>query len=345
MSAIDLSIIIVNWHSAEYVLACVRSIREQASTLHYEVIVVDNDSSDGCGERLAREHPRVIFLQCRCNLGFARANNLGAEHAHGAVLLFLNPDTEVRDRAIERLYADFQRLPDAGVVGCRLLNSDGSVQTSCVQSLPTVLNQVLHTEILRRWFPKAGLWGTAALFRGGTTPVEVEAVSGACMMIRRDVYDRVGGFSSDYFMYTEDLDLCFKTRRAGFRNFHVGHVMIVHHGGGSSQWARSNFSNVMMRESVSRFLRKSRGGLYSGYYRFALSGAAAIRLALLLILTPAWLARHGARRWGTACRKWLAILRWGLGLARWTRQYDQLEAAVACPNHSAVKICAESPEN
>jgi GT2 family glycosyltransferase len=342
---LDLSIILVNWYSADYVLACVRSIREQTSAVSYEVIVVDNASFDGCGERLAREHSDVVFVQSQCNLGFARANNVGAEHAHGAVFLFLNPDTELRDRAIERLYADFQRLPDAGVVGCRLLNSDGSLQTSCVQSLPTVLNQVLDTDVLRRWFPKAAMWGTAALFRDGSEPVEVEAISGACMMIRRDVFARVNGFSSDYFMYTEDLDLCFKTRRAGFRNYHLGDAVIVHHGGGSSQQARSDFSSIMVRDSVGRFLRKSRGGFYSGCYRFALSGAAAIRLALLVILSPVWLARHGVHRWGAACRKWFAVFRWGVGLARWRRRYERLEPAALRPDGGAVKICAGSAEN
>jgi GT2 family glycosyltransferase len=216
---------------------------------------------------------------------------------------------------------------------------------SCVQSLPTVLNQVLDTDLLRRWFPKAAMWGTAALFRGGTEPVEVEAVSGACMMIRRDVFDRVNGFSSDYFMYTEDLDLCFKTRRAGLRNYHLGSAVIVHHGGGSSQQERSDFSAIMVRDSVGRFLRKSRGRVYSGCYRFALSGAAAIRLGLLVALSPVWLARSGVRGWGAAWRKWLAIFRWGLRLARWTRRYDQVESAIASSGSGVVKICAESPEN
>ena len=123
----DLSIIIVNWHSADYVEACVQSIREQTAAVNYEVIVVDNASYDGCGERLAHEYPGIIFVQSQCNLGFARANNLGSEYAQGPVLLFLNPDTEVQDRAIDRLYAHFQTLPDSGVAGCRLLNSDGSV--------------------------------------------------------------------------------------------------------------------------------------------------------------------------------------------------------------------------
>ena len=334
---VELSIIIVNWNSADYVVACIRSIRAETSRVSYEVIVVDNASFDGCGERLAREHPGVIFVQSHGNLGFSRANNLGAEHAHGAVFLFLNPDTELRDRAIERLYAALQRLPDAGVVGCRLLNSDGSLQTSCVQSLPTLLNQLVDTEFLRRRFPNAAIWGTAALFRDDTLPVDVEAVSGACMMMRRKVFYFVNGFSSDYFMYAEDVDLCFKARRADFRNYHLGEAIIVHHGGGSTQRAKSNFATAMIVESVSRFLRKSRGGIYSGFYRLALSGAALVRLALLCLLVPVWSARGKKAGWCAMFRKWFVIFRWGLGLERWTRQYEPLAAADDHPNFGNVK--------
>jgi len=329
MPSVDLSIVIVNYNSADYVTECVRTIREQASKVKYEVIVVDNASYDGCRERLARDFSDGIFVQSQFNLGFGRANNLGAEHAGGEVLLFLNPDTEIQDRAIERLYERFQKLDKPGAVGCRLLNSDGSLQTSCVQPLPTILNQVLDADVLQRLFPTFGLWGAAALFETGSAPAEVEVVSGACLMIRKDVFELLGGFSPEYFMYGEDLDLCYKTRRAGLRNYHVSDAVIMHHGGGSTNRSGSNFSNVMMRVSVYRFLRKSHGRLYAACYRIGLSKAAAARLALLLMLYPVWLARGKVGGWAAAFRKWFAILRWGLGLERWIRKYDPPEKAEA----------------
>jgi GT2 family glycosyltransferase len=312
----DLSIIIVNWHSADYVLACIRSISEETSAVNYEVIVVDNASFDGCGERLAREHPGVIFIQSQCNLGFARANNLGAEQARGAVLLFLNPDTEVRDRAIERLYAYFLELPDPGVVGCRLLNSDGSLQAPCVKSLPTVLNQVLDAEVLRRWFPKAGLWDTAAQYEGRLVPVEVEAIIGACMMIRSTVFRRVGCFSDQYFMYAEDMDLCHKVREAGLKVYYAPGAEVVHHGGGSSQTYFSKFSSAMMHESIYLFLRSNRGRLGAYAYRLSMAASALLRMT---ILAPGVLLGQGdtcaARR--ASLHKWSAILRWSAGLGKW----------------------------
>jgi len=341
----DLSIIIVNYNSADFVLACLRSICKQKCAVAYEVIVVDNASSERCRERLSCDYPDVVFIQSRSNLGFGKANNLGALHSSGEVLLFLNPDTEVRGCAIELLNEHIQKLEKPGAVGCRLLNSDGSLQTSCVQALPTVLNQLLDAEALRRWFPRSSLWGMAALFKAGTAPAEVEAVSGACLMIQREVFDQVGGFSADYFMYGEDLDLCYKTQQAGFRNYYVPGSVIIHHGGGSTNRSVSNFSNVMMRESVYRLLLKSRGRLYSLCYRAGLSGAAVIRMALLLVIYPVWFARGNGGGWAAAFRKWFGILRWGLGLENWIRKYDQAATPAVGLKGNKENPCAGSAEN
>ncbi|MPZ20443.1 MAG: glycosyltransferase [Luteitalea sp.] len=316
MSEVDLSVVIVNWNSAEYVLACVRSIVAGTTATAYEIIVVDNASFDGCEQQLAQEFPGVLFLQSSKNLGFGAANNLGVARSRGGVLLFLNPDTEVRKGAIDRLYAGIAKLSDAGVVGCRLLNTDGTLQTSCVQALPTVLNQILNADLLRRCAPRAWLWGTRALFSTSTAPVEVEAVSGACMMVRRQVFERVGGFSPAFFLYGEDLDFCARVGRAGFRNAYVGNCEVVHHGGGSARNVHSTFSVVMMCESVALLLRRLRGPLASTSYRVALIISACLRLTILAVTSPAWLMASGATSWSNACRKWLAILRWGLGLHR-----------------------------
>jgi len=343
---VELSIIIVNWNSKEYVRKCVASILANTPGIEYEIIVVDSGSFDGCGDMLQHTYPQVRFIQSTLNVGFARANNLGAGYAHGSVLLFLNPDTEVFDGAIERIYRHVSTLPDPGVVGCRLLNTDGSVQTSCVQSLPTLLNQVFDAEVIRRWFPGARLFGTAALFAPGAAAAEeVEAVSGACMMIRREVFEHVGGFSADYFMYGEDLDLCFKTRCQGFHNYHIANVVVVHHGGGSSQCAISKFSTVMMVESVNRFLCKSRGTVYSSCHRLTVSGAAVLRLVLLSLLFPVWAAFGTIGEWTASFRKWFFVLRWGLGLERWTGQYEQLDQFAAFSNNHAERSCAGSAEN
>src|SRR5437762_3548719 len=132
----DLSIIIVNWNSKDYLRKCLKSIYANTHGIDFEIIVVDNASFDGSGELLAQDFPKVRFVQSHTNLGFARANNLGFGNSTGRNVLFLNPDTEAVGGALNELLQRLQRLPNAGVVGCKLLNTDGSMQTSCLQSYP-----------------------------------------------------------------------------------------------------------------------------------------------------------------------------------------------------------------
>ena len=202
----DLSIIIVNWNSADYVKTCLASIFRAPPGLSFEVIVIDSGSNDNCGAIIARNFPAVKFIQANDNLGFPKANNRAYSCAKGDVILFLNPDTEIRGGMILNLWQSLRHLPQAGIVGAKLLNADGTVQTSCIQSFPTILNQVLDSELLRRWFPTARLWGMAALFKEGMQPEEVDIVSGACLMVKREVFERVGFFSTYCFMYVEDVE-------------------------------------------------------------------------------------------------------------------------------------------
>lgn len=321
----DLSIIIVNWNSKDYLRKCLASILATTRDIAYEIIVIDSGSFDGCADMLREEFPQVRFIQSQVNLGFAQANNLAAQSGRGECLLFLNPDTEVVGPAINVLLSGTGSLPDAGAVGCRLLNADGTVQTSCIQAFPTILNQVLSTEALRRIMPRSRLWGMRGLFEGGGSPVGVEMISGACLMIRRSVFDRVGHFSTDYFMYAEDLDLCYKARQCGFRNYYCSQGTVVHHGGGSTQQARSNFAHIMATVSIWKFLRKFRGAGYGDCYRLGVCGAALMRLALLVVLAPGWLAFSRGARWKAAWGKWFVILHWGLGCFRWPEQPGRAE--------------------
>lgn len=332
----DLSIIIVNWNSAEYVKQCVCSVKEQTTGIEYEIIVVDNGSFDACRKMLAEHFPDVVFLQIPRNVGFGSANNCGAGRARGNTLLFLNPDTRVLDHAIDRLYERFMHIGNPGAVGCRLLNGDGTLQTSCVQSFPTVLNQLLNADALQRMFPHSRLWGKTALSGKGDAPQKVAVVSGACLMSRRDVFELVGRFSPEYFMYAEDLDLCYKMQQAGFHNVYIPEAEIIHYGGGSTGTSGNNFGNLMMCESIYRFLRKTRGHTYSGLYRVSLSGAALLRMAIAGALYPVWRARGMERQWTATVRKWRAISRWGVGLEQWTRTYDGQVPAADCLNGDAI---------
>ena len=251
-------------------------------------------------------------MQSEGNLGFARANNLGASLTSRNKILFLNPDTEFIDGSLDFLAQQLNILPSAGIVGCRLLNSDKTIQSSCIQSFPTPINQFLDSAILRATFPKSPLWGIAPLFKDYSKPSEVQAVSGACLMIKRSVFTEIGGFSEDYFMYGEDLDLCFKVFRAGYKVYYVPMAQLIHHGAGSSAKALSNFANVMMRNSVHCFIRKNHGGFSAFKYRTAIALSALARIALIgpALLCGKRVARYGSRSW----HKWFAILLWSLGV-------------------------------
>jgi N-acetylglucosaminyl-diphospho-decaprenol L-rhamnosyltransferase len=317
----DVSIIIVNWNSAAYTAACVSSIREGTQGLQYEIIVVDNASTDNSLE-LLKQIPGIRLVVSSVNLGFARANNLGYWQSSGRVLLFLNPDTYVQEPAIPRMYAGLLSRSDLGIVGCKLLNTDQSLQTSCVQAFPTILNQLTDVEALKVRFPGVRMWGISALFREQPNPVPVEVVSGACLMIQREIFTKVGMFSTDYFMYGEDVDLCHKVAQAGLRVAYVAQATVIHHGGQSSKKkSDSFFGAVVTHETTRLFLAKTRGAMYARMYRCSMCLAAMVRLVLLTLAAPSWLGKDGEGVSSTR-RKWKRILRWSLGREGWVNQLN-----------------------
>lgn len=317
MKTPNLSIIIINWKSKDFVRGCLASIAANIGSLTHEILVVDNASFDGCGAMIRAEFPEVIFIQSEHNLGFAGANNLAFGLSGGRNVLFLNPDTEVQGVAIQELVSVLECTPEAGMVGARLLNSDGTLQTTCIAATPAILNQTLNSRLLRKHFPRWKIWGMHALFSTDPTPVPVEAISGACMLARREVIQSVGGFRTDYFMYAEDMDLSITIRQAGWKIFYVPDARIVHHAGGSSaSRIESNFSNLVLRESVLHFFRLHRGRRYAALYRFTVGLVAALRLLMLAAASPILILRWGRRLLAATFSKWSSILLWSLGLKR-----------------------------
>lgn len=319
-----LSLIMVNWNSSDHVRRCLTSLDRHVRFPIHEVIVIDSGSRDDCGTMLAREFPAVRFMQSPHNLGFGPANNAAARGATGTHLLLLNPDTEFVDDAITQLVMAARDLESVGAIGARLLQPDGAVQTSCVQALPTLWNQLLDAEWLRELTPEAKLWGNAALRGNGLDPVEVEAVSGACVLIECQRFAEVGGFTDSFFMYGEDLDLCHKLRAEGWRNYHVPAARIIHYGGGSSRRAPSGFSTVQMRAAVHHFFRLNHGRRAALAYRLTTALAACCRLAMIGPLLPLGrrVVRHGRDSWV----KWATILGWSVGLRAASRPSPALAA-------------------
>jgi N-acetylglucosaminyl-diphospho-decaprenol L-rhamnosyltransferase len=295
----DLSVIIVNWKSVAFTRQCLASIYANAQALNFEVIVVDNASYDGCEEMVKFEFPQAIFLQSDRNLGFAGANNLAFARSQGRNVLFLNPDF--------------------------------TLQTTCVVALPSIVNQALSSNYLRKTFPKWRIWGMRPLFVAGNAPRPVDAISGACMVARREAIAQVGAFSTYYFMYSEDMDLCVKIARAGWKIYYVPEARIVHHAeGSSSSREESNFSSIMLCESLTRFMELHRGHWYAILYRCSTASIAACRILLLVAASPIAIHPRGYHFVSRAFSKWCGVLAWCLGLTQWVSREQRRLRTFPC---------------
>jgi N-acetylglucosaminyl-diphospho-decaprenol L-rhamnosyltransferase len=319
---VDLSVVIVNWNSKKFLTDCIAAVVAGVGTLSFEIVVIDSGSYDGCESVLNLEDPNLTFIQSAVNLGFAGANNAALSVCEASTILFLNPDTKVIGTAIEEMHKKLWSLPLAGLVGARLLNGDGTVQTTCIRAFPTVLNQVLESEVLRRWFPRSRLWGTAALFDWNSVASEVDALSGACVMVKRSVFESIGRFSTDYFMYSEDIDLCYKAAKFGWKSYYVPKATVIHYGGGSTSGSEvSSLSAVMMLESRWRYFIKTRSLGYACVYRAAMCVSSSVRIAVMGPLWPLSVLVNRRSRVEAMLRRWKTRLRWALGLDEWSKRY------------------------
>lgn len=208
----DLSIIILNWNTRDLLEKCLRSLECPQPAITFEVIVVDNASEDDSRDMVAREFPQFQLVFNKKNLGFGAGNNVAIPQSQGRYVLFLNSDTIVMDGALTALVRFGDAHPDIGVIGPKLLNGDGSLQYSC-RRFPNLAAGFFRNTPLGRLFPN-NRFASDYLMQDWdhATPRDVDWVSGAALMIRREVLDVIGGFDEEYYMYCEDVDLC---RRAG----------------------------------------------------------------------------------------------------------------------------------
>jgi N-acetylglucosaminyl-diphospho-decaprenol L-rhamnosyltransferase len=312
----DLSVIIVNWNSTDYLRQCLLSIYQETAKVAFEVVVIDNCSKDeSCRELIEERFPQVVFQRSDRNIGFAKACNLGAALSSGRMLLFLNPDTEVHDNVFARMVDVADSTKGVGAVGVRLLNSDGSLQITSIQAYPTIWNQLLDSEFLRRKWPDSKLWGIAALFSNSMKPVQVDAISGACLMVTREAWQDVKGFDERYFMYVEDLDLCQRIAQSGYALVYLNYCEVTHHGGKSSAVQGRYFANLRQQQALLQYFRVTRGSLYSALYRCSIALTAGIRVLMIACTMPfRSLANRSAAR-NFSLEKWIHIFRWAVGVS------------------------------
>jgi GT2 family glycosyltransferase len=289
----DLSILIVNWNTRDLLATCLASILSDPFWLAgytAEIWVVDNASGDGSAEMVRRDFPSVKLIENRENVGFARANNQAIRQSNGRYLLLLNSDTAVRPQALQRLYCFMEAHPEAGGAGARLLYGDGTMQRSChpAPSLSRELWRLLHLDAL---WPYA-VYPFARWDLG--TPRSVDVLLGACLMLRREVVEQVGLLDENFFMYSEEVDLCHRIRQAGWSLHWVPEAVVTHYSGQSTKQAAVEMFLQLYRGKLLYF-RKHHGPLAALFYKVILLTVSALRLLLaplVVLQRPPQRRRH-----------------------------------------------------
>lgn len=258
----QLSIIIVNYNVKEFLANLFDTLYKALEGIEAEIIVVDNDSHDGSQEYIKQYHPRVTLIESRENLGFSKANNLGLKIAKGRYLLLLNPDTLVREDTFRAMMDAMDKDDTIGMAGCKILNPDGTLQLACRRSFPGPWVSFCRITGLSSLFPNSKLFARYNLtYLDENDSYEVDAISGSFMMLKREVYEKIGGLDESYFMYGEDLDWCFRVQKAGFKVYYIHNTQIIHYKGESTK--RSNIDETRhFYNAMHLFVKKNLSGSF-----------------------------------------------------------------------------------
>jgi N-acetylglucosaminyl-diphospho-decaprenol L-rhamnosyltransferase len=281
--AADVSILIVSWNVKDLLRDCLASLRACAGHVRYETIVVDNQSSDGSPEMIRSEFPWVKLVEPKVNLGFGRGNNLAFRHAdpRSRWVLLLNPDTVVLERAIERLvkFGDEQR--DAGAVGGRTLKADMTLERSCVWGSPGLWPMICKSVGLQLLFKNSRLFNPEAMdWWARDTVREVGVITGCFLMIRREIYEKTGGFDPRFFMYAEEVDLCWRIKKLGRKLMFTPDAQIIHLVGASAAKAKPN-RLYHLHLALLKLYRKHYGETYMKVANFLMWMFCATRVPLM----------------------------------------------------------------
>lgn len=238
-SLVKLSVVIVNFNAGDFLIRCLDSIVRAKEEADFEVWIIDNGSTDKSLEKAKKSRPdlkdngsksnpflKVRYIENGQNLGFGAANNKALGEIKNEMILFLNPDTELKKGTIEYMLSFMSKHPQVGAATCKALHSDGSIDWAYHRGFPTPLASLLYFLGWDRLYHLTS--------RDMDSPHEVDAISGSFFMTRKSVLDRVGIFDEDFWLYGEDLDLCFRIKEAGFKIMYVPQVTITHLKGVSS---------------------------------------------------------------------------------------------------------------
>ncbi len=240
---IDISIIIVNYNVKEFVKNLLFSLNKALKNYSSEIIIIDNASSDGSVKDIQEKFPYAKVIANEKNVGFGKANNQGLEISKGKYIVLLNPDTIVREDTFLKLIEFIEANKEVGMTTCKVLNPDGTLQLACRRGFPGPWTSFTKITGLSNLFPNSKLFSRYNLtFLDENKANEVDAISGSFMMFTREVYEKVGGFDPQFFMYGEDLDLCYRVQSAGYKVYYTPITEIIHYKGESTK--RSNIDET-----------------------------------------------------------------------------------------------------
>lgn len=259
MKQVDLSIIIISFNTSNLLLSCINSIIRQTKDVSYEIIVVDNASTDGSPEIISNLQG-VKLINNKNNIGFAGANNQGIRKTKGRYILLLNSDTIISDNLLKEMVLWMDEKPEAGITTCSLRNKDGSIQGNGgffptlmrVFSWMTIQDLPFVDRVIKPFHPaKSKSFSKETEFY--KKPRELDWITGAFMLVRKDVFEKAGHFDEDYFMYVEDVDFCYRVKRQNWKIWYFPQWSIIHYGGASGNTRLSVLSEF---EGLKRFYKK-----------------------------------------------------------------------------------------
>ena len=263
----DISICLVALNACDYLYSCLVSIQKNQPKSSIEIIISDNHSTDGTLEMLAEDFPDIHLIRNDRNGGFARPANLAIRESRGRYVLLLNPDTVVHGNALDTLVEYLDTHPEAGIVGPKIINRDGSMQKQCRRSEGRPWDAFCHLTGLAQRYPDNPRYnGYLMGYLNADETHEVQAVSGACMLIRREVLDKVGLLDERFFAYQEDSDLCKRTRQAGWKIVYLPAARITHYGGKGGATVHFYKSLYEWHHSYYLYYRKHFAREYSTLY-------------------------------------------------------------------------------
>jgi GT2 family glycosyltransferase len=276
----DVSVIIVNWNTRDILHNCLSSVFNQPEGIKFEVIVVDNGSTDGSVEMIRAEFPQVILLANNANRGFAAANNQGFRIARGEYVLLLNSDTLLFSGSIAKTITFANAHPQAAVVGCRVLNQNMSLQPTCFM-FPSLLNMLFASTYLYKIFPRSRLWGRERMTWWDRNDArKVDVVTGCFMLVQKSAIDQVGGMDERFFMYGEETDWCYRFKLAGWEVMFTPCAQIIHLGKASSAQVKHEM-RLQLSGSILLYFKK-----HKGWVQYAI--ASFFTAIFFLIRIPYW---------------------------------------------------------